>query len=63
MKLVLQDIRKQVKLAKLGDEAFIQYLTKANQQRQNAKVKKMTIERAKSNKRFVELDHNHQKAL
>lgn len=54
--LVLQDIRKQVKLAKLGDEEFIQYLTKANQQRQNAKVKKMTMERAKCNKRFVELD-------
>ena len=54
--LVLQDIRKQVKLAKLGDEEFIQYLTKANQQRQIAKVKKMTMERAKSNKRFVELD-------
>jgi len=54
--LVLQDIRKQEKLAKLGDEAFIQYLTKANQQRQNAKVKKMTMERAKSNKRFAELD-------
>ncbi len=54
--VVLQDIRKQVKLAKIGDKEFREYLTNANLQRQKAKVKKMTKERAKSDKRFAELD-------
>ena len=54
--VVLQDIRKQVNLAKIGNKEFREYLTNANLQRQKAKVKKMTKERAKSDKRFVELD-------
>jgi antitoxin component YwqK of YwqJK toxin-antitoxin module len=54
--VILQDVRKQVKLAKIGDKEFREYLTNANQQRQKAKVKKMTKVRAKSNKRFAELD-------
>jgi DNA invertase Pin-like site-specific DNA recombinase len=54
--VILQDISKQVKLAKIGDKEFREYLTNANQQRQKAKVKKMTKVRAKSNKRFAELD-------
>jgi hypothetical protein len=54
--VVLQDISKQVKLAKIGDKEFREYLINANLQRQKAKVKKMTKERAKSDKRFAELD-------
>jgi hypothetical protein len=45
-----------VKLAKISDNEFREYLTNANQQRQKAKVKKMTKERAKSNKKIAELD-------
>jgi antitoxin component YwqK of YwqJK toxin-antitoxin module len=43
-------------LAKIGDKEFREYLTNANLQRQKAKVKKMTKERTKSDKRFAELD-------
>lgn len=54
--VVLQEIQKQVALANIGEKEFLQYLTKANQQRESSKVKRMTKEKAKYSKRVTELD-------
>lgn len=54
--VVLNDIQKHLQYVKIGEDDYLQYLTKSNQKKQNDRIKTMTKERNKYSKRVIEID-------